>query len=69
MTIMKTWEWKPTKQTVLRIRLANELWFSELPDGGKFTDLFHLGWYENEQYPEVRIYSLSLLWLTIQLGL
>jgi hypothetical protein len=56
-------------RAVLSVKLANELWFNTLPDGERHTHLFNVGIYTRpEEYPGVRLFSVTILWLFVQVG-
>jgi hypothetical protein len=66
--IKKRWEWWPRENVVVVVKLSNELWYDTKHSGERIVYLFRLGWYERDEMPGIRIYSLALLWLSVQIG-
>jgi hypothetical protein len=64
----KTWTWKPSTRTLFEVRLADELWFSTLANGERVHHLVHLNYSERVDTPGVRIWSLTLVWLSLHLA-
>jgi hypothetical protein len=63
------WQWWITERMMFTIMLANELWSNNLANGERKYSLFNVGWFERDDAPGVRIYSLIFFWLSIRLGI
>lgn len=66
--VARRWCWWPTRQIFVQVKVSTELWHDTKPSGERGVHLFKLGWYERDDCPTVRLYSLILLWLSIQIG-
>lgn len=52
----------------LILMLATELWSNTLASGDRKFNLFALGWFQRPDAPQVRIFSLIILWLSIRIA-
>ncbi|MGB6056306.1 MAG: hypothetical protein WBG17_13830 [Burkholderiaceae bacterium] len=67
-TMIKIWEWWPTQRIAILVKIADELWFNTGKDDEKLTHLFRIGWCERPDCPGVRLYAVTVLWLSVKVG-
>lgn len=65
----KCYSWRVAERVQLDTRVANELWFNTLTNGERIHHLVHLGYSEHADSPGVRVWTLTVLWLSLNLGL
>lgn len=63
------WQWWITQRMVFTLMVADEFWTHTLASGEVKHNLINVGWYERNDAPNVRIYSLIFFWLSIRLGI
>lgn len=63
----KTYAWR-LGRTVLDIRVADELWTTTLANGERSHHLIQCGWSDRADSPDIKVWSLTLLWLSVHLG-
>jgi hypothetical protein len=47
-------------------RLSREVWYNSLATGDRVYSLFKLGWYFTSPKCDTRVYTLTLLWVSVQ---
>lgn len=69
ITMYKLSRWFGNR-AVLSVKASKELWFNNLRDGERMTHLFNVGIYTRpETQPGIRLFSVTVLWLSVQIGL
>lgn len=63
----KTYTWR-LGHAVLDLRVADELWTTTLASGERSHHLVQLGWSDRADSPGLKVWSLTLLWLSVHLG-
>lgn len=65
----KSYTWWPSDRVVIRVNVANELWYNTLANGERHIHLFNAGWYECNDCHGVRLWSVTILWLLVRVGI
>lgn len=51
------------------LKVANELWYYGGKDGKEVQKhLVFFGWYENKEEPKAKLFSITFLWVSLQIG-
>ena len=51
-----------------QIKIATDLWYDTKTNGERSVYLFQLGWYEQPKAGDAKLFNLTILFLSIQLG-
>jgi len=66
----KTWYYK--NKLAIQVKIADELWtFSRTKNDNvveKSNYIFHFGWYDKSDCPNIRMWDVTILWLSIQIA-
>jgi hypothetical protein len=65
----KCYSWRLAERVLIDLRIADELWFNTLTNGERVYHFVHLGYSERADAPGVRVGTLTVLGVSLNVGI